>query len=65
MSIPLSADDCGSATGALVTLSSAGTGEEEERRATLDAACWLMPSLSRDLIAYVLGLGPDPDGPCE
>lgn len=34
-----------------------GVDEAEARRATLEAACWLMPSLSAELIAEVLGLG--------
>ena len=34
-----------------------GVDEAEARRATLEAARWLMPSLSAELIAEVLGLG--------
>lgn len=36
--------------------------EEEADEATLDAACWLMPLLPRELIAEFLQLGPYRDG---
>ncbi|GAB2872719.1 hypothetical protein GCM10022245_04440 [Streptomyces mayteni] len=40
-----------------------GSSEAEMRRATWEAARWLMPSLSPELVAEVLGLGSESSEP--